>query len=347
MCMRTKIIGTGSFCPECVDDKVFIDKYGKRAKLVSKLLQHHSRYLATDIYTGEIKTCNTDMALSAAENAINAAGIDNNEIDLIIYSTSTPDYIVPPSFVLLQEKLKIKKCIGFDLHSGCAGFGTALTIAETYINSGKAKKALVIGVDLISTRFTQYEKIKGEMPLKVLFNYMFFGDGAGAVVLSRAEEDESCGILYSEMESNAAHSPYGSIIKIGGSKHPYPTMDVVSEQWPLHQVANLSEEYLPKTLISAMNKFRKSSDFNLCQIDKFIMPVESEKIKEIILDEFKGISQDSIFSRGNIGGALINAAIPISLDYAIRNDIINKGDKIMLYAAENTKWQHALIVAEY
>lgn len=345
--MKTKIIGTGSFCPECVKDEIFIDIYGKRAKAVSKLLQHHSRFLATDVYSGELKICNTDMALKASQNAIREANIDSNEIDLIIYSTATPDYIVPPCFVLLQEKLKIKKCIGFDLRSGCAGFGTALTIAETYINSGKANKALVVGVDLLSTRFTHYKKITEDMPLKVLFNYMFFGDGAGAVILSKAEESESCGFYYSEMESNSAEIPYGSIIEAGGSNNPYPGKEAICEQWPIYQVANLSDECLPKILISSINHYIENSKYNLNQIDKFIMPVESEKIKQKVLNEFKEISEDKIFSCGHLGGALINAAVPISLDYAIRNNLINKGNKIMLYAAENTKWQHALIALEY
>lgn len=344
--MKAKIIGTGSFCPQAVSDTEFIKVYGKKAIAVSKLLQHHSRFSATDITTGECLHSNIEMGVKASISAIDAAHIDSDDIDMIIYSTATPDYIVPPCFAILQEKLKIKKCIGFDIRSGCAGFGTALVIAENYIKFGMVKNVLVVGADLLSTRFSELQKIGTEMSLKMLFNNMFFGDGAGAMVLS-STNNEDCGIYYSNMSSNAAEFPMGSCIEVGGSLTPYPCKDIKTERWPIYQASGLSDEYLPKILINAMLEMQNKGNIRLQNINKFIMPVESKKIKEKVLEEFPEITEDKIFSCGSNGGAMINAAVPISLDIAVRSGNINKKDNILIYAAENTKWQHAVLVTEW
>lgn len=344
--MKAKITGTGSFCPDVVTDDKFIDLYGKKAMAIQKLLQHHSRYLATDIVTGKCIYSNLEMGFHAAVKALKSAQIEANKIDMIIYSTVTPDYVLPPSFALLQEKLEIEKCIGFDIRSGCAGFGTALTIAETYIRSGKVKNILVVGSDVFSTRFTELKKMKKDMPIKVLFNHMFFGDGAGAIILSSVN-DEIPEIVYSEMCSDSVQYPMGSYIKIGGSISPYPTPEIKEELWPIYQASQHSDNYLPKVLIESIQKVEKNTDIDLDDIKLYIMPVESKKIKSKVLNELLKISEEQIYSCGNVGGALINAAVPIALDKAINEGKIHSGDKVLIYAAENTKWQHAVLITEW
>lgn len=342
----SRIIGTGAFCPEIVTDKKFIDIYGKKAMAVSRLLQHHSRYLATDIETGHCLYSNIEMGYMASRNALEQANLEAEKIDMIIYSTATPNYILPPCFALLQEKLGIKECQGFELRSGCAGFGTAISIANTYISAGKAQNVLIVGADLLSTRFIELLKEKSKISLKTLFNHMFFGDGAGAIIVSATKGDTK-GILYSEIKSNGAHYPYGSILEIGGSEHPYPTENINRERWALHQEANLSERYLPKILIETMKDIQNKTDIRLEEMDLYIMPVESAKIKAKVLKELPFITDNKIFSCGLEGGALINAAIPIALDRATRNGKIVNGSKVVIYAAENTKWQHSVTVIEW
>lgn len=344
--MKARIIGTGSFCPDAVTDDKFIEVYGKKAIAVKKLLQHHSRYLATDIVTGESNYSNVEMGYNASIKALESASLEADDIDMIIYSTITPNYVVPPCFSLLQEKLMIKKCIGFDIRSGCAGFGTALTIAETYIKMGTVKHVLVVGSDLLSTRFTNYKKLRNDMPLKTLFNYMFFGDSAGAIILSGVV-NEMPGFIYSKMCSDSVQYPEGSMIEIGGSVAPYPTEEIKEERWAIYQAAQYSDKYLPKVLIEAMRELEKDSPITLNEISTFIMPVESKIIKNKVLKEFPQIKHEQIFSCGDTGGAMINAAIPVSLDNAIRNGKFHIGDKILIYAAENTKWQHAILVTEW
>lgn len=343
--MKIGIIGTGAYCPKVVKDEEYIRIYGKKAMAISKLLTHHSRFLATDIDTLERKITNTEMALEASKVAIANADLQANDIDMIIYSTVTPDYVVPACYTILQEKLQIKNCKGLDLRSGCAGFGTAMNIAETYIRAGKVKNVLVVGADLLSTRFTEIIRNNKNISMKFLFNYMFFGDGAGALVMSELADD-SKGIYYSDISSDKADKQYGSIIEVGGSNLPYMNDEIKSEDSPIRQVSGVSDIYLTDVLIETMKQVQMEG-ISLEDIDVFIMPVESKKIKENVIKEFPQITKNKIFSVGSEGGAMINAAIPIAIHKALERNVIRKKMRVLIYAAENTKWQHAITILEW
>jgi 3-oxoacyl-[acyl-carrier-protein] synthase-3 len=120
----------------------------------------------------------TDLAFNAAEKAIEAAGIANTEIDLIIVATTTPTRIFPSTASLVQERLGISGCPAFDLQAVCTGFVYALTVADKFIKSGSAKNALVIGAESLS-RIVDWNDRN---------TCVLFGDGAGAVVLQASEE---------------------------------------------------------------------------------------------------------------------------------------------------------------
>jgi len=336
----TIIKGVGFYNPKIISNEAFIKNYGIKAKAVSRFIKHKEHFAASDPVTGELFCTNLDMAEKAAIEAIKSAGITNEDIDMIIYSSFTPDYQLPPSFALIQERLKIKRCMGMDIRSGCAGFGTALTIADTYISAKKAKNILIIGSDVVSTRFSRLH-VK-DPSLKHVFNHMFFGDSAGAFVFSQGPSDK--GIVYSEMASTKADAGYGSIVFVGGCLYPYSSEDVNDSQWGLHQVADMSEKYLPEVLIEELEKVNESVP--LKDIDVFIMPIESEKIKSDVLKACPDISEEKIFT-GSEYGALVNAAVPYALHKAISSGAIKSGKRVLIYAAENTKWQHALLVVNW
>ena len=208
------------------------------------------------------------------------------------------------------------------------------------LKGGIEHLALIVGADLLSSRFALLPESK--MSVKTLFNYMFFGDGAGAVVLTATNGE---GILYAEASSNNASEENGSIIEIGGSVYPYPTDEVKMDRWPIFQASGISDDALARVLVKTMKQL-KEKGFDLNKIDKFIMPIASEKIMEKVLSEVTEIVPSKVYSCENEGGALINAALPLSLYKAFDEGLIQKGDRILIYAAENTKWQHAVLVAE-
>lgn len=337
-----KVIGVGEYKAPLVTDNDFIEVIGKKAKVVSKVIPHNNRYSLIDLMTGNVSKTNTDMAYEAATKAINMAKVENNDIDMIIYSTLTPDYIIPTCYTILQERLGIKTCKGFDIRSGCAGFGSAMVIAQQCIRTQMAQRVLVVGSELLSSRYSMFFNDVSNFPLKALFNLMFFGDGAGAILLE-ATQEENKGIFYADIGSNKADIDYGSIIEIGGSKYPYPTDEISKERWPIYQPSKLSDEYLPLVLIDAIDEFLKRTGMTLRDIDHFILPVETEKMEKQIINHFKEFDINKVISVGHDGGALANAAVPMSICKGVKNNIIKPNDKLLIYAAENTKWQHALL----
>ena len=343
MSKSARIIGVGGYKPPKITNEEYIEIFGKKARIISEKIPHASRFSVINLATGEIKTTNTEMAFEAAKAALSMAGISENNIEMIIYSSATPDYLLPPCFTILQEKLGIAECMGFDIRSGCSGFGAAMISAQQYIQTGIAHRVLVIGSDLSSSRFSfLFENDKKDFPLKALYNLMLFGDGAGAVILEEcATEDE--GIFYSQLGSTRPFIPFGSIMSVGGSIDPYPTSSIDKEQWPLSQAGPQTEATIPEVLIEAIQKFIRQTQMSLSQFDHIILPVDSEKMLEKIVDQLPGLNLERIISISPEGGSLANAAVPLTLVKAKEEQRFKKGDKILIYAAENTRWQHGVI----
>ncbi|AOS83678.1 hypothetical protein BIU88_05655 [Chlorobaculum limnaeum] len=342
MSKKGKIIGVGGYSPKQLTNEDFVAVFGKPAKIVDRKLPHNKRYSLIDLSTGKIEMSNTDMAYKASMAAIDMAGIMANDIDMIIYSTLTPDFPVPPCYTILQEILGIKECMGFDIRSGCAGFGTAMVVAQQCIATGLAARILVVGADLFSSRHSIFfEEGIENYPIKALYNLMFFGDAAGAIILE-STENENEGIFSSIMGSTKPDVPFGSILEIGGSRNPYPTTQVPKENWPLSQNGILTEKYLPKVLIESVEKFLIVNNMKITDFMHFVFPVASKSMGKILFDHFTDLDIEKVVTIGEDGGALANAAIPLSFEKGVKENRFKKGDKILVYAGENTRWQHAV-----
>ena len=233
--------------------------------------------------------------------------------------------------------------MGMDIRSGCSGFATALITAEQYIKSGMVENVLVIGSELNSTRSSILYKdgIKG-FPLKALFNLMLFGDGAGAVVIQSTCEDDE-GVFCSFMGSTKAHVPSGSRLGVGGSREPFPLDTIRKEDWLIYQEPKITEEMIPLVFLEAVEKLRNVHKLELSAFDCFIFPIDSENILQSILAFLPGLDQDKIVSISSVGGSMVNASIPVSLAKAFSEGKLKKGNRILIYAAENTQWQYAVI----
>ena len=186
MKLYSRILGTGSYLPkkiltnkdieEIVDttDEWIFDRTGIRQRHV--------------VVEGE--TC-SDLAVAAARAAMEAAGVEPSEIDLIVLATTTPDQIFPSTACIIQPRLGIKGVPAFDVQAVCAGFVYALSVADQYIRTGSAKRALVIGADTMSRLLDWQDRS----------TCILFADGAGAVVLGAAEEP---GIISTHISADGA-----------------------------------------------------------------------------------------------------------------------------------------------
>jgi 3-oxoacyl-[acyl-carrier-protein] synthase III len=165
----SRIVGTGSYLPERVVDN---HEFARRLDTSDAWIRERTGIARRHI--AEEKQGSSDLALEASRSALKAANLNPQDIDLIVVATSTPDYIFPSSACLLQAKLGIKVCAAFDVQAVCTGFIYALAVADGFIKSGTAKRALVVGAEVFS-RILDWND-RGTCVL--------FGDGAGAVVLS-------------------------------------------------------------------------------------------------------------------------------------------------------------------
>lgn len=191
------VIGSGSYLPQKILTNDDLSKIMDTSdEWIFKRTGIRARHIADENeYT-------SDLAVNAAKNAISAAKISSDEIDLIICATVTPDLTFPSTAVIVQKKLGIKNCIAFDITAACSGFVFALSVADNFIKSGSIKNALVIGAECFSRILNWNDRGTS----------VLFGDGAGAFVLSRTE-NLSEGILYKNIGSDGT---YVDILKTSG-----------------------------------------------------------------------------------------------------------------------------------
>src|SRR5574343_1409158 len=187
--MYARLIGTGSYLPgnPVTNQDLAARGIDTNDEWISTRTGSRSRHLA------EPGTTSSQLGLTAAQRALEMAGIGAETLDLIIVATSTPDYIFPSTACLIQGKLGNKGATAFDVQAVCSGFAYALGIAEKFIRSGSHKRALVIGAEVFS-RILDWDD-RGTCVL--------FGDGAGAVVLEAADKP---GILATAMHADGSQS---------------------------------------------------------------------------------------------------------------------------------------------
>src|SRR5262249_7076928 len=236
---RTAILGTGAYAPEKVLTNADLEKMVETSDAwITERTGIKERRIAAP---GEVTS---DMAVKAAIRALEMARTRADELDLIIVGTGSPDMPMPSTAVLVQAKLGAKRAFAFDVSAACAGSLYAMSIADQYVRSGGAKRALIIGVELLS-RVVDWSDRN---------TCVLFGDAAGAMVLGPSP-DESRGILGIHLHSDGDAA---GILTIpgGGSLHPQ-SPEVLEKK--LHKVAmNGREVYkyavraLPEAVLEAL-----------------------------------------------------------------------------------------------
>lgn len=194
MTRYARIIGTGSYLPP-----KRVTNQELAAQLAEKGIETNDEWIVTRSgirarhFAEPDVTC-SDLAVKAAERAIEAAGIDRSEIDLILVATSTPDFVFPSTACLVQQKLGITNgCAAFDVQAVCSGFVYALSTADNFIRSGAYRNVLVIGSEVFSRIIDFNDRT----------TCVLFGDGAGAVVLQASDEP---GILSTALHADGSHA---------------------------------------------------------------------------------------------------------------------------------------------
>jgi len=251
----------------------------------------------------------SDLGAQAARHAMEAAGVQPSEIDLIIVATSTPDMVFPSTACILQHKLGIAGCPAFDVQAVCSGFVYALTVADAMIKTGAASKALVIGAEVFSRILDFNDRT----------TCVLFGDGAGAVVL---EASDTPGILATDLHADGKHV---DILCVPGTVSGGQVLGSPLLQMDGQAVFKLAVGVLEDAARATLAKAgRQDSDIDWLiphQANIRIMQSTAKKLK-MPLDKLVV----TVDQHGNTSAA----SIGLALDAAVRGGKVKKGDTLML-----------------
>ena len=305
----SRITGTGSYLPprRLSNAELVAELAAKGVETSDEWIVERTGIRAR--HFAEADVCVSDLALQACRQAIEAAGCQAADIDLIIVATSTPDMVFPSSACILQNKLGVAGCPAFDVQAVCSGFVYALTLADSLIKTGSANRALVVGAEVFSRILDFSDRT----------TCVLFGDGAGAVVL---EASDVPGILATDLH---ADGKYVDILCVPGhvsggkvSGSPMLTMDGQA-------VFKLAVGVLEDAARAVLAKAGKTE----ADIDWLIPHQANIRIMQSTAKKLK-LSMDKVVVTVEQHGNTSAASIPLALDVAVRSGKIKKGDTLML-----------------
>lgn len=316
-----RIIGTGSYLPEKALSNKDLEKIVDTTdQWIRERTGIERRHIAAE---GETTV---DLAEQASLKAIEAAGIDPLEIDLIVFATSTPDKIFPSCACILQARLGIQGCPAFDIQAVCSGFVYALSTADKFIKTGASKKALVIGSEVFS-RIVNWED-RGTCVL--------FGDGAGAVVL---EANEETGILSTHIH---ADGQYEDLLHV-----PCGISDDFERVKAGQAFIEMKGNEVFKVAVNTLGKIvDETLEYNQMQKSDIDWLVPHQANLRIIAATAKklNMSMDQVVVTVNEHGNTSAASIPLALDVAVRDGRIKRNEVVLLEAfGGGFTWGSALL----
>jgi 3-oxoacyl-[acyl-carrier-protein] synthase-3 len=330
---QSKITGLGFYVP---DNVVTNDDLSKIMDTNDEWIQERTGIQERrHIIRGEDTT--TSMGVKAAKIAIERSAISNDDIDFIVFATISPDYYFPGPGVELQKELGLKTVGALDIRNQCSGFIYALSIADQFIKTGMYKNILVVASEVQSLGLDMTTRGRGVS--------VIFGDGAGAVVLSRS--DDGSGILSTHLHSEGEHAKELAVLApgMGGrwitdiladnnpddeSYFPYMNGQFVFK----HAVVRFSE---------VINEGLQANNLQVSDIDMLIPHQANLRISQFIQKKF-GLTDDQVFNNIQKYGNTTAASIPIALTEAWEQGKIKKGETVVLAAfGSGFTWASAII----
>ncbi|MGD9773153.1 beta-ketoacyl-ACP synthase III [Diaphorobacter sp.] len=309
MTRYSRITGTGSYLPPrrvTNDDLV--------AQLAQQGIETSDEWIVerTGIrarHFAEREVASSDLALEASCRALQAAGCQAQDLDLIIVATSTPDMVFPSTACILQNKLGANGCPAFDVQAVCSGFVYALTVADAMIRSGGARRALVVGAEVFSRI----------LDFKDRTTCVLFGDGAGAVVL---EASDTPGILASDLHADGSHV---GILCVPGNVYGGQVLGDPLLKMDGQAVFKLAVGVLEKAARATLDKAGMTD----ADIDWLIPHQANIRIMQSTARKLK-LSMDKVVVTVDQHGNTSAASIPLALDHGVRSGQVKPGQTVLL-----------------
>ncbi len=305
MTLRSVVKGTGSALPSRrVDNAELAEMVDTSDDWIVERTGIRSRHIAAD---GETTAT---LAVEACRKALDAAGLEPNDIGLIVLATATPDQTFPSSATKVQAELGIQDCIAFDVHAVCTGFLYALSIADAMLRGGNSRRALVIGSETFS-RILDWEDRT---------TCVLFGDGAGAIVLE-VEEGER-GILSTKLHADGRHN--GLLYVDGGpsTKGTVGKLRMKGREVFRHAVVNLAD---------VLSEVLSEVGLTPTDIDWVVPHQANARILDATARKLS-LPPEKVIVTVDRPAHTSAASVPLALDVAVRDGRIKQGDLLVLEA---------------
>ena len=312
--MNVRIAGTGSALPGKILTNADLEKMIDTSdEWITTRTGIKERRIAAD---GEYTST---FAAEAGRCALALAGVQPEEIDLIILATVTPDFPFPSTACIVQDLLGATNATAFDVSAACSGFIYGLSIAEKYIRSGSARKILIIGAEVLSRTVNWQDRN----------TCVLFGDGAGAVVLEASDGDHS--LLSTHTFSNGA---YWNLLYQPGSGSRNPATDSRTIDERLIYLTMEGNDVFKHAVRGMEDVAIRALDANGMSPSDISLLIPHQANRRIIDATAKrlGLDSDRVFTNLHRYGNTSSASIPIALDEANRQGVIKPGSKLLLVA---------------
>ena len=309
MTRYSRITGTGSFLPprRMTNADLAAELASKGVETTDEWIVERTGIRARHFAAPDVTS--SDLGVEAARHALQAAGLQPSDIDLIIVATSTPDMVFPSAACILQNKLGISGCPAFDIQAVCSGFVYALAIADAMIQSGAAHKALIIGAEVFSRLLDFNDRT----------TCVLFGDGAGAVVLQASDKP---GILATDLHADGKHV---GILCVPGHVSGGHILGDPLLKMDGPAVFKLAVGVLEQAARATLAKARKTE----ADIDWLIPHQANIRIMQSTARKLK-LPMEKVMVTVDQHGNTSAASIPLALDAGVRAGKILPGQLLML-----------------
>ena len=302
---RSRIAGIGTYLPARVmtnaDMSALVDTSDEWIRERTGIAQ---RYIAAD------DEFTSDLAVEASRAALAHAGLDTENIDLIVVATATPDLTFPATATIVQHKLGIHHGAAFDVHAVCSGFLYALAVADNFIKAGQATNALVIGAETFSRILDWTDRT----------TCVLFGDGAGAMVVSAGGEGE--GLIKTHLRSDGQ---FCDLLYVDGGPSRTKTVGHLRMQ------GNQVFRHAVGKIAGSMEELAELAGIPISDIDWFVPHQANQRILEGVAKKL-AIPVEKVISTVARHGNTSAASIPLAFDAAVKDGRIKRGDLVLMEA---------------
>jgi 3-oxoacyl-[acyl-carrier-protein] synthase-3 len=304
-----QIVGTGSFLPDNVVTNEALASLGCDAEwIIQRTGIRERRHAPPEMST-------SDMAVAAAERCLAEADVPRGEIDLLVLATLSPDYLLPATAPTVQDRLGLN-CAAMDVGAACAGFMYAMVTGMQFVATGASKYALVIGSDTNSRVMNPADKK----------TYPLFGDGAGAVVITKGSAEQ--GLLAYTLGADGS----GDRLLVrpdGGSRAPYTPASKLSSGWFVKMEGRPVFKWAVRLIEDSSTQVLQEAGFSIDDVKVWLLHQANIRILDAATDAMK-IDRSRIVSHLDRYGNTSAGSVPIALDESLRAGRFTRNDLLLM-----------------